>query len=249
MALARKRTGVISLLTPTRKRPDRLMKMISSAIATAKRPLEIIVYVADDDPSYDNLFLEGHLHSIVAIKMIRGPRFPAGGTFSDLWNGLIPHAAGDIFMQCADDVFFRTQGWDDAVEKAYEACPDKLLLVYADDLGPSGKIFATLPFVSRRWVEVVGYFTGPGFAADFSDAWPQDVAEMIGRKRFLAGVEIEHQHWMWGKAAKDATYAENLERYLAQQSNKVYASRLDERKRDADKLRQAIKEFACVSTT
>lgn len=235
---------MISLLTPTRKRPDRLKQMVDSAFntASARVDLEIVCYVADEDSSYDEAIAELKNDDDL-YRFVRGPRFPAGGTFSDLWNALIPHARGDIFMQCADDVFFKTPGWDVAVEKAYADCPDKILLVYADDLGPSGKTFATLPFVSRRWVEVVGYFTGPGFAADFSDAWPQDVADMIGRKKFLEGIEIEHRHWMWGKADKDATYQENLARYQEQGSNHLYVRRQSEREADAAKLRAAIADF------
>ena len=168
---------MISLLVPTRKRPQRLAGMVGSVIATT-RPgeVEIICYVTHDDHDYDD-FPRG-----LPVSFLRGPR----RTFSDLWNALTPYAAGDIFMLCADDVLFRTQGWAAIVGEAYASCPDKILCAYGDDLHPNGKTFATLPFVSRKWVETLGYFTPDGFTCDWCDTWIQDIADMIGRKAVLA---------------------------------------------------------------
>lgn len=138
---------MISILCPTRKRPGRLQTMIDSVVATVSdiSQVEILCYVTDCDNSYDEMDAR-------PAKVIRGPRV----IMSDLWNQLLPHAKGDIFMLCADDVIFRTKHWDVVVEDAYADCPDKILLCYGDDGGPSGKSFATLPFVSRRWCEVIG---------------------------------------------------------------------------------------------
>lgn len=225
---------MISLLLPTRKRPERLTQTVTSIADTSTDCPEILCYVSDDDDSYDHLIRQAEEFPEVN-KFIRGPRL----TMSDLWNALIPHATGDIFMLCADDVIFRTDGWDVEIEKAFAAVPDKILLAYADDGGPNGKNFASLPFVSRRWIETVGYFTGPGFSADFSDTWPNDVADMIGRKKFVP-VLIEHMHYIWSKAEEDQTYKENQERWHRDRPDKLYAERLPERLADAEKLRKAM---------
>jgi hypothetical protein len=225
---------MISLLTPTRKRPERLLKMISSAASTAAVVPEIVCYVSDCDDSYDGM-IEATSH---LIRMVRGPRL----VMSDLWNACLPHATGDIFMLCADDVIFRTPGWDVAIEGAFAEVPDKILLAFADDMGPNGKTFATLPFVHRRWVEAVGYFTGPGFSADFSDSWPFDVAKMINRLRYV-DVQIEHAHHLWGKAPLDQTYEENKERYRRDRPDLRYVETLPERYRDSQKLLAAIERF------
>jgi hypothetical protein len=216
----------ISLLCPTRKRPERLRQMIDSVWDTATVIPEILCYVSHDDDSYDKS---------VPVPFIRGPRL----TMSDLWNALVPHARGDIFMLCADDVIFRTPGWDREIEKAFAEVPDKILLAFADDGSPNGKRFASLPFVSRKWVETLGYFTGPGFSADYSDTWPFDVATMIGRVKYVP-VLIEHMHHLWGKSAKDEVYTENLERLTRDRPDKLYADRLPERIRDAEKLRAVM---------
>ena len=220
---------MISLLAPTRKRPLRFRQMIDSVRLTASAMPEILSYVTPDDmASYDR-------DKFPEVHFAYGQRL----VMSDLWNVLIPWATGDILMLCADDVIFRTPGWDVIVEQAFAESADKILLCYGDDGGPNGKTFATLPFVHRRWVDTIGYFTGPGYSADFSDTHPWDVAVMLGRTKLLP-IVTEHQHVMWGKAADDETYRENRERLTRDNTPKLYASRLAERQRDAEKLRAVM---------
>ena len=223
---------MISLLLPTRKRPERLIETVNSAIATT-RPgeIEILCYVTNDDHSYNGLVRT----KAVSASFIRGPR----RTFSDLWNALVPFAAGDIFMLCADDVMFRTAGWPAIVEQAYADCPDKILCVHGDDLHPNGKNFATLPFVSRKWVETLGYFTPDGFTCDWCDTWIQDIADMIGRKRLLP-IVTEHVHPFWGKAAMDETYNEGQINRIKDPNTRRYTQRFSERQADAEKLRAVM---------
>jgi hypothetical protein len=61
---------MISFLVPTRNRPDRLQELINSVFTTASHPedIEFIIYIDDDDHSYDDFSLPGY------AKIIRGPR-------------------------------------------------------------------------------------------------------------------------------------------------------------------------------
>lgn len=236
---------MISLLCPTRKRPERFSKMVWSALETATNRVEILFYVSDDDDSYDQqaILLPTKVEmSEVKLKVVRGPRV----TFSNLWNQMLPRATGDIFMLCADDVIFRTYRWDEIVEQAYAKCPDKILCCYGDDGSPNGKNFATLPFISRRWTEVLGQFTPDGYTSDFCDAHVQDIADMIGRKKLLP-ILTEHCHWLWSKAEKDETYRENEMRNRKDNNTQRYRERLPERLADAEKLRQEIARCAARS--
>lgn len=223
---------MISILVPTRKRPVQLRRMIESVKATIQHEddAEVICYVDTDDPTD---YSPGEWFD--CSTFVRGPRI----TMSDMWNRLIPHASGELFMNSDDDCVYRTPGWAEMVHQAFAECPDKILLVYGDDGGPSGKTFATHPIVHRRWIEIVGYFAGPGFSADFADTWPQDIAEMIGRKKFLPFVN-EHMHYLWNKSADDETYRETRERMVRDNTRTLYASKLAERRRDAEKLRAAM---------
>ena len=219
---------MISILCPTRKRPEKLKRMIKSVRATALNDVEILCYVTEDDYSYDDQSFDA--------KFVEGPRL----IMSDLWNALVPHANGDILMQCADDVVFRTPQWDRYVEETFSSIPDRILLVYGNDGSPNGENFATLPFVHKRWVEVLKHFTGPGYSADFSDTHPFDIGKMIGRTKYLP-LYFEHTHWMWHKAEMDETYKEIQELRVIDNNTARYAARLPERQADAEKLRAAMR--------
>jgi hypothetical protein len=220
---------MISLLVPTRKRHEKLKRMIDSVRATVLNDVEILCYVTPDDDSYG-------MASEWDAKFVEGPRMK----HSDLWNALLPHATGDILQQTADDVIYRTPAWDRYIEDTFSLVSDRILLAYGYDGSPNGENFATLPFVSREWVNAVGYFTGPGFTADFSDTWPFDVAKMIGRTKYLP-LYFEHTHWMWGKSEVDETYKEINDLRVADNNTALYNERLPERMADADKLRAVMR--------
>jgi hypothetical protein len=203
--------------------------MVKSACETATSEIEFCVYQDDDDRT-QLTFPDGAKGNVIV-----GPRI----TMSDYWNVLTGYANGDIFMLCGDDCVFSTPGWSQMVEDAFAACPDKILLVHGDDLGPNGKMFATHPFVHRRWVEVLGYFSGRGFSADYADAWPQDLATMIGRKKFLPFVH-EHLHPVWGKAVYDEVYQETNKRLHRDNTPQLYANQAEERRKEAMKLQRAM---------
>ncbi|HVI10431.1 MAG TPA: glycosyltransferase [Candidatus Binatia bacterium] len=223
---------MISILCPTRKRPDKFRRMVESVVETAKNGVEIVYYVDSDDHSYDDVF-DGMFP--IATRGFQGARI----TMSDMWNRLIPHANGELLMNSDDDCVFRTPGWNEMVEQVFDKCPDKILLCYGDDGGPNGKNFATHPIVHRRWIETIGYFAGPGFSADFADTWPQDVADMIGRKKLLPFV-TEHLHYLWNKAPDDEVYRETRARMARDNTRFLYLTKKDERSRDAAKLRAVM---------
>jgi glycosyltransferase involved in cell wall biosynthesis len=225
---------MISILCPTRNRPANVERLIQSIYNTAPAPaFEILFYVDDDDNPY-----EVQIEHDDRVQFVRGPRL----VHSDYWNTLAAVATGDLLMMMGDDVVFKTVGWSGMVEDAFLAVPDHVLLVFGDDLGPARGRFATLPIVHRTWYETVGRFAGPGFSADYADTWPNDIADMIGRKKFLPFV-VEHLHWTFGKSKKDQTYAETQARLSRDNTPALYAKRLPDRLADAEKLRKVIREY------
>lgn len=222
---------MISLLCPSRGRPQNLRRMIESVRAVSTIMSEVVVYVDDDDTAYSDLALFSD------ICIFRGPRI----CHSDYWNKCAERASGDYLMMVGDDCVFKTPGWDQMVEQAFAVCPDKILMVHGDDCAPAGKWFATHPIISRRWVEICGRFTGPWFPGDFADQWIQDIANTLGRRQFLPFVN-EHLHHVWGKAPKDQTYCETEARKRDQDTPSIYGRMTNERTNDVIKLRAAMDE-------
>jgi hypothetical protein len=120
-------------------------------------------------------------------------------------------ATGDILMQCADDIRFRTVGWDERVRLAFDESADKILYVYGRD-GIADERMATHGFMHRRWYETLGYFTWPEFSSDYGDLWNYTIAERLGRLHYIPEVYTEHLHPAVGKAKMDLTHRERIER-------------------------------------
>jgi hypothetical protein len=232
--------GRISLLVPSRGRPDRCLAMWQSALGTADDPLsvELVLYLDDDDPTLPayRQWIRTTDHS--RIKDLAGPRI----ILSETWNRCWDAAGGEIGWHGNDDVRFRWPSWDSAVRRAFAEVPDRILLVHGRD-GIHDQAMATLGFLHRRWTDTVGYFVPPYFSSDYNDTWNSEVADRIGRRRFLPEVYTEHLHPAVGKGPMDQTHQERLVRHRQDNVDALFVSLAPERERDAEKLRGAINEF------
>ena len=131
-------------------------------------------------------------------------------------------------MQGNDDIIFRTNGWDALVEQAFENCPDKILLVHGSDEGQHFTRFGAHGIVHRRWIDTVGYFIPPYFSSDYGDAWINELAEGIRRRKFVPFI-AEHMHFMFGKAPMDQTTRERLARHKRDNVDDIWRRTKSER--------------------
>lgn len=217
---------MISVVCPTRGRPENVRRMWESATATATGDIEACFYLDDDDPVGSAQFddLPGTVNFVVAPRCL----------LATAWNEAAKLAHGDILMPAGDDLIFRTVGWDKAVADAMPA--DGIGFVYGRD-GYQDENLGTHGFITTRWVKAVGYFLPPYFAADYTDLWLHEVAGMIGRRIYLPDVLIEHMHPVCGKGEWDQTHHERLARHAEQDPGTLYASLIDARRSDAEHLR------------
>ena len=114
----------ISLLLPTRERPDSMQRVWKSAIDTADHPkyIEICFYIDNDD-----------LISIQEAKKMKvkyervmykvGPRI----VLSQCWNECYKISTGEILMQCGDDLIFRSNHWDTIVRNMFRKHEDRIM--------------------------------------------------------------------------------------------------------------------------
>lgn len=222
----------ISVLCPTRGRPEAITTLVGSALSTAAGPVELVFYVdTDDDLSAAVLDEMAHL----PVRYVRGPRI----VLSQMWNRCADVAKADVMMHCGDDIAFRTPGWDTRVLAAFEAVPDRIVLVHGDD-GFQRERLATHGFLHRRWVEAVGYFVPPHFSSDYNDVWLTEVADALGRRAYLPDVVTEHMHPAAGKGEWDLTHRERLARHERDDPGALYASMVDGRAADVAKLKAVI---------
>lgn len=251
-------------MTPSRGRPEQLARMARSIRTTAVHPVEIIVWLDDDDPAMaDNLAI----CNLFGMKWIVGPR---DVIHSSRWDRCLPKANGNILLHLNDDLVFRTPGWDRMVKDFFDASPDKLWVVGGDDGYLHSATLAPHPIVHRRWLNTLGYFIPPYFDGEYGDTWVSDLAARVDRLKFLPFL-CEHMHFsrvaketcpqcgenisiasveqglfcnrcgtLFGKPQMDKTALDYVARNQAQNPAAIFLEREPERTRDAEKLRALL---------
>lgn len=224
----------ISVVVPTRNRPEWIRRLWQSAKDTASDMPEFCTYIDDDDK------LSVPVCKELGIKYKQGPQ----KVYTQNYNEAASLATGSILFDVADDFIFRELHWDYKVINEFTKVDDKLILVHGFD-GTEGSENATHFFVHKHWVNTLGYLFPPYFRWANADVWMTKVAKAIGRQVYIPTMLVEHMHLCQGKATADGTYKEASERIrkYAWADIRGYHS-LDECKADieadAEKLRKAI---------
>ena len=229
----------ISILCPTRGRPQNMTRLVNSAGDLSSRRIQFVFYMDSDD--YDATIRQAEPFNFknLCYEFIVGPRI----LLSEMWNRCAEKATADIMMHCGDDIVFRTPEWDWQVIKKFREIPDHIGLVHGRDGIHDGNL-ATHGFIHRSWVDAVGYFVPPYFASDYNDLWLTEVADAIGRRFYLPDLYTEHMHFAVGKAILDRTHAERLERHSNENCDRIWIETASKRMEDVKKLQLAIQKAA-----
>ena len=254
---------MITLCVPTRGRPDHFARMVDSALATAHSAadLQVVYYVADNDPRRDDYpprsttWKAGGVDGLIRLD---GPHH----WNTVVWNRCVRAGAGPIFMQAADDLVFRTLGWDKLIIEAFDRSDDKLIMVHCADGSPNDRPtriewryadgttrtsynpFAAHVILHRNWIDVVGYLVPEWFPSTFCDMWVNELADRLDRRVFLPDVLVEHLHPSWRKREPDATDELRERSDRTYEPGRVFVERSWQREQDFVELRKAIEASA-----
>ena len=227
---------MISVICATRGRPHFMERVVKSARQAANGEIQFIWFIDEDDTESQLKAheLEGRDKAPDMIVLPRG-----SVVLSETINICYKLAKADIVHLIGDDVVYRTKNWDKVVEAAFEECPDKILLCGAHDGG--NKDLITHPFLHRNWIEAVGRLVPPYFRDCYVDTWLNDVAKMLGRRRWLP-IFIEHMHYSSGKSEFDQTAQERVGKISDfDESAIIFYEKREERMQEAHKLMEFTK--------
>jgi len=196
-------TPKISILLPTRGRPDKaadLFKSIEDCSENLDR-MEIILRLDDDDaPSHA-------LEPSISHKKIIGPRTSMGALNTECFE----QSDGDIIILLNDDMAVRTEQWDKIIRETHESFEDGIYLAYANDM-IAGELLCHIPILSRKTCEILERPFPSEYQGGFIDYHLFDIFKRLlhqgkNRVRYLNIVEIEHMHFRVGKSSYDETYS------------------------------------------
>ena len=130
--------NLISLLCPSRSRPEKLERLIKSVASTATdlSRIEILIYVDDDDPnkfdyllSHKNLVIDPLISKLSNIDLLVDQPFRT----PILNNIFADRAQGNILMITNDDQVFRDKNWDIRIDEEVCKFPDEIYCMWFND--------------------------------------------------------------------------------------------------------------------
>lgn len=183
----------ISVILPSRGRPESLRKSAASLLGNAASPdcIEILAALDPDD---------AHSYAGCWPRQLHTFRTPERYGYAQLhryYNRLAGLARGRWLFVWNDDCLMCTRGWDAIVARQ----PDALLTTRANHGGPGGNFFPLWP---RAWAQTVGQLA----PTPNVDVWLQDVARNAGCPQRRVPVEVFHDRRDVTGGHDDQTYAE-----------------------------------------
>lgn len=174
----------LSILLPSRGRPENLRRALCSMLANDAMPdgTELIVGADSDDPTADWLVptVNG------SARWMIGDSFP---TLAQKVNSLAAHARGDAMMVFPNDMVVTDPTWHERVKSVIENLREDSL-IYAF-VGAASE-YASLPILRRSQVADLGWYAPPWFPFWFTDSWFTEIVRMSGRG-YAVDLGIRHQ--------------------------------------------------------
>ena len=104
----------LSVLLPTRGRPEKLARMLDSLFALAARPEAVEAVLRIDDDDRDTQVVDFRRWN---CQVVIGPRQSMGALNTACLNAM----RHDLFVTSNDDLIVRTEGWDQRIRAAAAA--------------------------------------------------------------------------------------------------------------------------------
>lgn len=185
---------MISIIHPSRGRPDKSCKTIDTWILYADGDPEVILSLDNDDP------LKNAYRTAFNNKVISDNR-----SCVDAINNAAETATGDILIVVSDDTDC-FPGWDTAILKELEGKSDYLLKT---DDGIQDYI-VTMTVMDKIYFQRDGYIYHPDFYHQFADTYLTCAADIRGRL-IKSNLKFPHLHpgHSGGKLMGDSLNARN----------------------------------------
>lgn len=175
----------ISVIHPSRNRPERASKVFKEMMTKADKP-ELIEYIIsiDNDETKDYKNISSGIFS--PITLVSYNRYCVGAI-----NNGAKASSGDILMVASDDFDEWQQGWDTLIRKAFKGYKCKMLKT---NDGSQGWI-ATLPIMDRALYDKLGYIYNPEYLHMFCDTDLSSVCDLMDCTIYRLDIIFKHNHY------------------------------------------------------
>lgn len=238
---------IISLLLPTRGKPEMANAFIKSVEETADNISQIEIVVCTDVDDITAMEIKSEKVELIHISV------QPGTTMGKMNQECFYNSSGKYVMLVNDDIIVHTKGWDTYIISAFKIIGDDIALVHVNDL-LFGKSFCTFPIQSRKAIDIIG-LTDTRFIRYRIDDNCYDTYAMLaeaGYKRIVYIPDVVFEHLNYETSAHSSNRTEYFSSstgkfYIPNQQNlehdaKLFVDLLPARKENAVKLVRLIGE-------
>lgn len=239
----------ISIIVPSRGRPDKLERLIDSALETMRsKNLEVMAYIDNNDPELEK-------YKALEAKQPK-LRLIVDKESTVVWanNVLCENSTGDCVMPMGDDAVFSTYTWDMCIEDTAKQYPNGLWMAGFMD-GREG--WSHIAF-DRHWRKALGWWWPPIFNHFGVDEWITNLARHpeIDRYDRHEDVLIHHQKCDGGSFPIDATFKrirnntnltrdkwllENMQRYWQKDFETLFSYKVQLDRSNSERVKEYVR--------
>lgn len=190
---------MISLLHPSRGRPEKSLLNSQEWIDKAGCEVQIVVSIDDNDPTSTKYW--DNYEYMPRVSLLEGVHT----SVVDATNHAARYAKHDILVYLSDD-FKCFDNWGLAVQKEFQGENRPLLIKVDDCLQKFDVPVLTIPIMNRSLYERLGYFWHPGYKSMFVDEDLYWTSRKLGALKNCEHLKFSHEHPANGKAPDDETY-------------------------------------------
>ena len=182
----------INFCCPTRSKPDILEDFLLETVRNCRLPdTQVVVGIdADEEPLYERFFPHPRLIKSVA---------PREDSLGAKFNRCAAALDADIYVMGVDDLGIALPGWDYTVAELAKLFNDGIgMVTFGQQWNEPG--LPAFQCVTRRFVELNGFFMAPYFPYWWHDTWSLELGELTGRMiHFPADIRYPDKAPPWAR--------------------------------------------------
>jgi len=182
----------------TRNRPLKMAKAIGTIIDLSTDKNYTIGLTIDDD---DSITLNSQqLANLLQSDQIKVNHGRSSSKVHAINRGMAGWS-GDIVVNMSDDMRFIKQGFDADIIEAFQGESDQF--IHFPD-GRVNKVLPTMSIMDRSYYERFNYIYHPDYHSLWCDNEAMDVAQQLGRYKYIDLQIFSHEHPAWTGEPADA---------------------------------------------
>jgi len=189
----------VSVIIPSLGRPEQIKRCVERLAETVQGyVVETVVVFEGDDPATAEAARS--VPGVIVVENTTGLGAAAG------WNEGSKHASGDALVMLGDDAWFH-DGWLEAALQALEKIGGSGMVGFNDG-HTSGETHSAHHLLTRDYIIEYqgGCFIIPDYYSQYFDLEAVARAQRADKYIWASDSLVEHKHWVFGTAVKDATY-------------------------------------------